>query len=131
MEVDEFQKEYERLLKQYELDHADEEEIFTALEIKAKINKFYKEHPTEKKMPTELLNEAFRWRLSQNDCQNRGYVLDGYPQSLETANGVFYITPKAPPKKAPVFDEEGNEVKDAEEEAIDPDELAKQMAPKF
>jgi hypothetical protein len=41
VEVDEFQKEYERLLKQYELDHADEEEVFTALEIKAKIKKFY------------------------------------------------------------------------------------------
>jgi adenylate kinase len=34
------------------------------LEIKAKINSFFKHHPSEKKIPTELLNEAFRWRLS-------------------------------------------------------------------
>ena len=58
-------------------------------------------------------------------------MLDGYPSSFETAKGVFYITPKAPEKKAPVFDEEGNEVKDPEEEAVDPEELAKQLAPKF
>lgn len=130
-EVDEFQKEFDRLTKQYELDKAEEPETFVALEIKAKINQFFKDKPDEKKIPEELLNEAFRWRLSQNDCQNRGYILDGYPYSSETASGVFYITPKAPEKKPPVFDEEGNEVKDPEEVEVDPEELAKQLAPKF
>jgi len=46
-----------------------------------------------------MLNEAVRWRLGQNDCQNRGYVLDGYPLCYVTAQGVFYITPEAPEKK--------------------------------
>jgi len=128
---DDFEKEYERLSKLYELDKAEEPENFTVLEIKSKINSFFKSHPNEKKIPTALLNEAFRWRLSQNDCQNRGYVLDGYPISYETAQGVFYITPKAPEKKAPVVDEETGEVKEAEAEEMDPEEYAKLYAPKF
>jgi len=44
------------------------------------------------------MSEAFRWRLSQNDCQNRGYILDGYPNSYKTAEEVFIIVPEAPEK---------------------------------
>ena len=44
------------------------------------------------------MSEAFRWRLSQNDCQNRGYVLDGYPICYETANSVYFITPEVAKK---------------------------------
>lgn len=55
------------------------------------------------------MNEAVRWRLNQNDCQNRGYVLDGYPKNYKTAYGVFYIVPKAPEKKI-VLNEEGEPV---------------------
>lgn len=58
-------------------------------------------------------------------------MLDGYPISYETARGVFYITPKAPEKKAPVVDEETGEVKEAEPEEMDPEEYAKLYAPKF
>lgn len=47
-----------------------------------------------------------RWRLWQNDCQNRGYVLDGYPRNFHQANQVFVVTP---PRPAPKIDEEGNE----------------------
>ena len=65
---DDFEKEYDKLIKLYELEKAEEPENFTVLEIKARINAFFKHHPTEKKIPTELLVEAVRWRLSQNDC---------------------------------------------------------------
>ena len=95
---DEFEKEFDRLTKMYEQDHAEDPDTFVVLDIKTKINEFLSENPHQK-IPAELLNEAFRWRLSQNDCQNRGYVLDGYPTSYETAKGVFYITPKQPEKK--------------------------------
>ena len=56
-------------------------------------------------------------------------MLDGYPNSYKTANEVFFITPKAPEKKEPIVDEDGNEEPAEEEE--DPDELAKRLAPKF
>ena len=47
---------------------------------------------------------AVRWRLERNDCQNRGYVLDGYPKNFVNAENVFVVTPPAPAK---VFDEDG------------------------
>lgn len=50
---------------------------------------------------------AVRWRLERNDCQNRGYVLDGYPKNFVNAENVFVVTPPAPPKEK---DEEGNEI---------------------
>ena len=80
------------------------------------INKFKEENPTEKKIPSQLLSRAFRWRLSQNDCQNRGYVLDGYPQCYKTATDVFFITPEAPAKpQAEVQDDNLEDPKDPEE----------------
>lgn len=48
--------------------------------------------------------------MSQNDCQNRGYVLDGYPISYQTANDVYFVTPEQPKKKQEkVEGEEGEE----------------------
>lgn len=35
----------------------------------------------------------FGWRLGQNDCQNRGFVLDGYPTSYEQAKALFTMNP--------------------------------------
>ena len=78
-----------------------------------------------------MLSEAFRWRLSQNDCQNRGYILDGYPVCFKTALEVFVVTPDPPKPKEKVLDEEGNEVA---AEASDPDkaeEEKEKYAPKF
>lgn len=69
----------------------------------------YKDQNPGQRFPDDLMNEAVRWRLNQNDCQNRGYVLDGYPKSYEQAYGVFYITPKRPEKKI-VFGEDGEPI---------------------
>lgn len=58
---------------------------FESIEIKEKIKAYIKEHGKQKRIPDDLINEAVRWRLNQNDCQNRGYILDGYPRSLQQA----------------------------------------------
>ena len=84
-----------------------------------------------KKVPSEMMSEAFRWRLSQNDCQNRGYILDGYPVSYQTAKEVFFVTPVKPPPPPKKYDEEGNEIVEEEAEPEDPVEEAKKWAPKF
>lgn len=76
------------------------------------------------------MSEAFRWRLSQNDCQNRGYVLDGYPLSYDTSTQVFFVAGKAPEKPKPVLNDEGEEVP-PEEDPIDEDALAEMLRPKF
>jgi adenylate kinase len=70
---------------------------------------FRKENGPKVRFPEEIMNEAVRWRLNQNDCQNRGYVLDGYPNSYQTAYGVFFIVPKKPVKKM-IINEDGEEV---------------------
>jgi adenylate kinase len=32
---------------------------------------------------------AIKWRLSQNDCKNRGYILDNFPSFEAEADIVF------------------------------------------
>jgi len=33
------------------------------------------------KWPKEAMAEAYRWKLRQNACKNRGFVLDNFPKS--------------------------------------------------
>lgn len=73
------------------------------------------------------MNEAVRWRLNRNDCQNRGYVLDGYPKTYDTADGVFFIRPKAPERK--MVENDDGEMVPAEE--IDEEELKQMLKPQF
>jgi adenylate kinase len=79
-------------------------------------------------LPDEILNEAVRWRLNQNDCQNRGYILDGYPKSYETAFGVFFTRNKAPEKKV-VLNDEGEPI--PQEDEMDEEQLKQFLKPKF
>lgn len=124
------QVKYEKLLALLEAENAESEEEFELLEIKAKIRQYKKENPKETKISSELMSEAFRWRLGLNDCQNRGYVLDGYPISYQTAKDVFVITPSAPEKKAKKLNEDDEE-EEEEAEELDEEELAKALRPKF
>ena len=38
---------------------------------------------------TKVLFRAVKWRLSQNDCKNRGYILVNYPFGVEDAKHIF------------------------------------------
>jgi adenylate kinase len=119
-------------MKQLAADEAESEDEFIPLDLKLRINNYFEENPKEKKIPSEVMSEAFRWRLSQNDCQNRGYILDGYPLCYNTSLEVFFITPEQPKPKEKKFDNEGNEIEEEEPaEELDPEELAKKYAPKF
>ena len=40
-------------------------------------------------MTDEFLIKCFKWRLLQNDCLNRGYILDGFPRSYKNARHLF------------------------------------------
>ena len=96
------------------------------MDIKVKIRE-EKAETKETLISTKLFCAAFRWRLSQNDCQNRGYILDGYPYTYPTAEEVFIVKPD-PPKKKEV--PEGEEEAPAEEE-VNEEEMAEAMKPKF
>jgi adenylate kinase len=41
------------------------------------------------KLSDNFLVRIYKWRLSQPDCQNKGYVLDGWPKTYEQANLLF------------------------------------------
>jgi hypothetical protein len=77
--------------------------------IKEKVKAFIAANDEGTRIPEELINEAVRWRLNRNDCQNRGYVLDGYPKSYHHAEEVFLSTEKAVKKEAAEGGEEDAE----------------------
>jgi adenylate kinase len=102
------------------------------LDIKTRINS----QKTDKgvKVDQKLLSEAFQWRLSQNDCQNRGYVLDGYPICYETSEQVFYVVPTLESLKKPKETNAEGEEEEAPAEEMNDDEMADReelMKPKF
>lgn len=68
--------------KKVEEVETDSDADWNEIEIKKKLKEYKKQKPGER-FPDELMNEAVRWRLNQNDCQNRGYVLDGYPKTYK------------------------------------------------
>ena len=37
------------------------------------------------RVPDELLYEVLKLKLGENDCRNRGYILDGYPRVYKGA----------------------------------------------
>lgn len=57
---------YKRKLKMADLDDADTDDEYTPLEIRTKVHTYRSEHGDT--LSSELMSEAFRWRLSQTDC---------------------------------------------------------------
>ena len=87
----------------------DSDDEYKDIDIKKKLKEHKAAHAGER-FPIELINDAVRWRLNQNDCQNRGYVLDGYPRNYEEAAGVFLIQNKRPEPKFVVDEATGEKV---------------------
>lgn len=48
-------------------------------------------------------------RLNENDCRNRGYILDGFPRSYDDCQNILL-------KKPVKYDEEGQVIEEEEEE---------------
>jgi len=61
------------------------------------------------RLPDDILFKVLRLRLIDNDCRNRGYVLDGFPKTYKQAQEVFLYKPKK-------FDENGEEIPEEEPE---------------
>ena len=66
------------------------------------------------RVPSELLNEVLRVKLGENDCRNRGYILDSFPRLFKGAQRAFLMKP---PKKEGEEDDDDDE----EEDPDDPD----------
>ena len=50
-------------------------------------------------------------KLGENDCRNRGYILDGFPRTYKDAQNSFL-------KKVIQYDDEGQPIEDEEEEEL-------------
>ena len=61
------------------------------------------------RLPDDILFKVLRLRLIDNDCRNRGYVLDGFPKTYKQSQEVFLYKPKK-------FDENGEEIPEEEPE---------------
>ncbi len=44
------------------------------------------------RLPDEILYKLYKMRLLQNDCQNRGYILDGFPRTFKDAHSIFMLS---------------------------------------
>ena len=60
-------------------------------------------------VPDDLLWEVLKLKLAENDCRNRGYILDGFPRTYKDAQNSFM-------KKVIQYDENGDVIEDEEEE---------------
>ena len=64
-------------------------------------------------IPDELLWEVLKLKLGENDCRNRGYILDGFPRVFKGAQNSFL-------KKVIQIDPEtGEPIDDEEEDGVD------------
>ena len=109
-------------------EETDSDDEYLHIDIKKRLIEYRKEHK-DARVPKEMLDEAVRWRLNQNDCQNRGYVLDGFPRSYEDAFGVFFVQNKKPEPKFTIDEATGEKVPVPDE--MDEDALKEFLKPKF
>ena len=59
-------------------------------------------------------------RLNQNDCRNRGYVLDGLPRSFKDCQNIFLVKPKKiDPETGEEIEEEEEELEEGQEKSYD------------
>ena len=60
------------------------------------------------RVPDEFIYELMLKRINENDCRNRGYILDGFPRSYKDCNYVFM-------KKLPKYDPDTGDLIEEEE----------------
>ena len=111
-------------LEAYELKEDEENELISEM------RDFKKTHDKNDRYPSELVYQMMQYRLMQNDCQHRGFVLDGYPSTYKDAQGTFFHTlkKKEKPKKA---EGEGEGDQDEEPQDEGEDEDPDKYKPKF
>ena len=50
----------------------------------------FDENQVQTRMDDEMLTKIYKRRLNQNDCKLKGYILDGFPYSLNSLKKLFY-----------------------------------------
>jgi len=70
------------------------EKMIEEAEAKKKKNQELDHSKINPRIPDHLLGEAFRWKLNQNNCRNRGFVLDGWPRKYSDAKYLYLEDPE-------------------------------------
>lgn len=70
------------------------------------------------RVSSDLLNEVLKLKLGENDCRNRGYILDSFPRLYKGAQRAFLMKP---PKKneEDEDEEEEEELEEGQEPSFD------------
>ena len=72
------------------------------------------------RLPDDLIYQLLKLRLNENDCRNRGYVLDGYPRTYKDAQNLWLIKQKKfDPETGEEIEEEEPELEEGEEKSWD------------
>jgi adenylate kinase len=82
------------------------------------------------RLPDEILFKVLRLRLTENDCRNRGYVLDGFPKTYKQAQEVFLYKPKKLDENGDEIAEEEPELEEGEEKSWDGYVIRPEIFPK-
>lgn len=67
-----------------------------------------------------ILYDLLKERLNENDCRNRGYILDGFPRNYEDCQWIFLKKQiKYDPETGEVIEEEEAELEEGEKKKFD------------
>lgn len=64
------------------------------------------------RIPDDIIYTLLKMRLNENDCRNRGYILDGFPRNYKDAQNIFLVRQKQ-------FDPETGEEIEADEPELE------------
>lgn len=73
----------------------------------------------EIRVPDDLLYKVLKLKLSENDCRNRGYILDGYPRTYKDAQNIFLYKPVQYDENGDPIEEDEPELEEGEEPSFD------------
>jgi len=83
------------------------------------------------RLPDDLMFEYLRKRLTENDCRNRGYILDGFPRTYRQAREIFLVKKKKFDKETgEEIIEEEEPPEEGKEKSWDDYEIRKEIFPK-
>jgi adenylate kinase len=72
------------------------------------------------RVPDEIIYELLKNRLNENDCRNRGYVLEGFPRSHENCQHIFLVKEKKfDPETGEEIEEDEPELEEGQKKSFD------------
>ena len=71
------------------------------------------------RVPNDIIYKMISTRLRENDCRNRGYILDGFPRSYEDCQNIFLKRPIKYDEEGQVIDDEEPELEEGQKKSFE------------